>query len=1253
MPTDLNAAPPRASRYCTVWDHCSVCDHYKVWDRRFLHDLVRMPLLLVFLLNASAFADDASDYTQDVRPILKERCFSCHGALKQEAGLRLDTVAGMLTGGDTGAAISKADPGASHLIQRITSTEDGVQMPPEGKRLTDEQIQAIRSWIQSGAAAPAGEQPEQDPKQHWAFRRPVRPNLPVAGAEALHPIDMLIAPQREALGIAPFPVADKATLLRRLYLDLTGLPPSAVDVKNYLADEHPKAWDHLVDRLLQSPQYGERWGRHWMDVWRYSDWYGRRSVPDVMNSYPMIWRWRDWIVRSMNEDKPYDRMIVEMLAADELLPEDDQNIVATGYIVRSWFKWNYETWKKDLVEHTGKAFLGLTLNCSQCHDHKYDPIAQEEYFRFRAFFEPLELRHDRVPGEADPGPFKKYIYGQPYGPITTGMVRVFDEQLDAETYMFSKGDARLRIEGRPPVTPAAPAVLGGDTLQPVKIVLPLTTAYPGIKPARLAEERTARQSALTSAENELTQARAALASQPAAATEELKAAEESLLAAQAAAIRDLQAGTSETSASLLQGSQSLVLDAKTGRRSVSNALSGLDALPENGVVRYLVQVVADGHTNLQLALDIAQGATGGFVAFENGTIRTYQPGGFSEFVAGRYDLSKGQNRFQVSMQLDLAQNQFLLTVTSLTDNAELVSGVPGALNGWKPLPNGKRGLFIDCRPGTEAIYDDLAFFTPDGLSLLAFSFEPPEYADGDDVTKSGGWTNTGFSMAPATSIVTSAISGVPAVRQATERLRAARSALNAPLLAVRAAELKVAAVMAEQKSLEQRILADATRYSTGLLQEDRGSEPAVKELIHSACRMEREAALATAQAGVAAAEAAVAAAENKLAAARIPAEASAVAAATAELQAAQQQLTAAAGAVNAATADMAKELGEYASFSPRYPQVTTGRRAALAGWIASKDNPLTARVAANHVWLRHFGKAIVESTHDFGRNGSRPSHPELLDFLACELMDSGWSLKHLHRLIVTSQTYQLASAVPQTAISERALQSAAQAVDADNRTYWKFPASRMQAEVVRDSLLVVSEELDGTMGGHEIDHRQGLTSRRRSLYFAYHGEEKMEFLELFDAANPLDCYKRSTSVQPQQALALTNSELTRTLSRQLAKKLWARVSAEPVVSEPVVAESVSSVISERPTDLSGGINTPETQAFRYTELAFLQVLNRMPQDAELKASLEFLEQQASRLSPSASGTASETAASTVDPNERARENLIHALMNHNDFVTIR
>ena len=948
-------------------------------------------MLFLLALGPVVPADDiAVDYSRDVKVLFREHCYACHGTLKQEGGLRLDTGSLARTGGDSGAVIIPGDAGHSRLIERISATDESVRMPPEGEPLTADQIRVLASWIQSGAVSPKNEQPEQDPKKHWAFQKPVRPEVPVdrdsavSESTTVNPIDAFINAQRRSNGIAAMPPTDKATLLRRVCLDLKGLPPTADELQAFQANDSQTAYEQAVDRLLASPQYGERWGRHWMDVWRYSDWYGRRSVPDVMNSYPMVWRWRDWIVQSINEDKPYNQMIVEMLAADELLPADDQNIVATGYLVRSWFKWNYETWKKDLVEHTGKAFLGLTLNCCQCHDHKYDPISQEEYFRFRAFFEPLELRQDRVPGDADPGPFQKYVYAKSYGPISSGMIRVFDEYLDAETFMFSKGDSRLRIEGKPSMTPAAPAVTGGDRLQISQIVLPLTAAYPGMKEFVREEERSKPQAAMTAAQAELAAAKAALSAEPAVVRDELTAAEARLAAA----------------------------------------------------------------------------------------------------------------------QMELA-------------------------------------------------------------------------------------------------------------------------------------------------SVQKRIEADSTRYSTGLLSEDRQAEPEVKALIHAACQSERAAAMATAKAGLATADQAIASAEVKIAAGSKQSDQAAMEAANKALQMAQQQRATAVTALDVANANLSKELGEYTPLSPKYPQVTSGRRAMLAKWIASRDNPLTARVAVNHIWLRHFGQALVDTTYDFGLNGSRPTHRELLDWLACELMDSGWSIKHLHRLIVTSQTYRLASMLPQSSGQGSEQFALANSLDPDNKLYWRFPASRMQAEVVRDSLLAVAGELNETVGGHEIDHTQGMTSHRRSLYFAHHGEEKMEFLELFDAANACDCYKRTSSVQPQQALALTNSELTKTLSRQLATKLWSKVTAEasPRLTR-ANGEATASVEGITPTAES--VDTPsDSFVNRFVRLAFLQVLNREPREQELAASLSFLAQQATRLAPT-DGTAA-----TVDPAERSRENLIHALMNHNDFVTVR
>ncbi len=1193
---------------------------------------------------ACVYGEDASlDYVRDIKPLLKARCYACHGALKQEADLRLDTGALVRQGGASGSLVVRSTKEESLLLQRVSTPDDLLRMPPEGGRLTEVEIDLLQRWIAQGAISPSDELPEDDANHHWAFQLPKRPIIPVPVSEieanqvVVNPIDAFLLQRRHEAGVPAMRPADRATLLRRLYIDLIGLPPSAAELEAFLADNSEQAYVAVVERLLESPQHGERWARHWMDVWRYSDWYGRRSVPDVMNSYPMIWRWRDWIVQSLNQDKPYDQMIIEMLAADELMPEDEQRLVATGFLVRSWFKWNYETWKKDLVEHTGKAFLGLTMNCAQCHDHKYDPLTQEEYFKFRAFFEPLELRHDRIAGEPDPGPFVKYVYAVSYGPIKSGMIRVFDEYLNAETFMFSKGDSRLKIEGKPPVSPGAPAFLGGDRLQPSQIQLPITAAYPGMKESVKAEERSKWKLAINNAEKQLKDAQSELARQPTEMREELKSAALAYAEARQAASQLLSVQTEQNlnrvKSRVLEGTQSLILDAKTGRRTLSHPLANLDLLDNNGTVSYLLQLTQDGNSNLQLALDITQGATGGYVAFEKGAIKTYAPGGFNEFTAGNYDTSIGQDRFRVQLQLDVAQNQFLLSVLSLNDNQRLVDAVPAGLNGWKPQADGKRGLFLDCREGTATIFDDLRFTQPDGSDVLRFDFEPPAFQEGHDVTEATSksdltsWIATSYCKAPATSLVISTLSENLVVQAALARLTAARQALNIPLVALAAAEANLAAAKLEQVSLEKRIEVDSVRYSSGLLAEDRQEEPDIKALIHSACQHERQANLATAQAHVASSESDIALIEARLTAAREKKDQAVKDQATKDLQAAKKRLAAANEKLDAARAAIAKELGDYTPLSPKYPQVTTGRRAALAHWIANTDNPLTARVAVNHVWLRHFGQALVDTTHDFGRNGSPPSHPQLLDWLACELMDSGWSLKHLHRLIVTSRAYRMASILPQSVMQQDDVNAKeyhqAMSVDPDNKLYWRFPATRMQAEVVRDSLLALSGELDQTLGGHEIDHRQGLSSRRRSLYFTHHGEEKMEFLELFDAANACDCYRRSSSVQPQQALALINSELTKSLSRQLEDRLWNRSNVDP---DGLTVADVSS---------------------RFVRMAFLQVLNREPGEQELLASQKFLEHQALRLS------SVDSAPTDFSASERARENLLHALMNHNDFVTVR
>jgi hypothetical protein len=298
----------------------------------------------------------------------------------------------------------------------------------------------------------------------------------------------------------------------------------------------------------------------------------------------------------------------------------------------------------------------------------------------------------------------------------------------------------------------------------------------------------------------------------------------------------------------------------------------------------------------------------------------------------------------------------------------------------------------------------------------------------------------------------------------------------------------------------------------------------------------------------------------------------------------------------------------YSPLSPVYPASSTGRRTALANWLVRRDHPLTARVAVNHVWGWHFHQPLVSSVYDFGRNGAAPSHPEILDWLAVEFMESGWSLRHLHRLIVTSQAYRRSSSPHD--------RPANVARDPDNRRLWRMNVGRMEVELVRDSLIAIGGKLDPTQGGQELENESSLTTYRRSLYYSSHPEAggKSQFGELFDAPDAIDCYRRSETIIPQQALALTNSELIHSMS------------AAVVALAPPVPDEKGMI------DLPGFING-----------AFERVLCRAPTAVEQEACLAFLKTQIDLL----------TREQNPEPRHRACESLIRVLFNHNDFVTIR
>ncbi|WP_437200855.1 DUF1549 domain-containing protein [Planctomicrobium sp. SH664] len=885
-----------------------------------------LPILLavVISLQESKSAVGAAPFGKEIQHFLKEKCVFCHGPLKHEAGLRLDAASLILKGGESGAVVDVAQPADSLLLHRVTADESE-RMPPagEGDPLTPEEVRLLRSWIEAGAPVPEGEKVLNGPEDHWAYQRPEATAPPQAADPEWnqHPIDRFVAHQHLESGLKPVGQADKWTLLRRVTLDLTGLPPTVEEMDDFQRDDSPQAYEKVVDRLLASPQYGERWGRHWMDVWRYSDWDGYKQM--VRGSQRHIWRWREWIVNSLNADKGYDQMIREMIAGDELDFESAAALDATGFLARNYHNSNREIWMDAVVEHTAKAFLGMTINCARCHDHKYDPVTQADYYRFRAIFEPYDVRTDRIEGTRDLA--------------KAGIPRVYDAHLDRPTYFFEGGDER-RPKKDDPMSPGVPGFFKHD-LNVTSIEVPKEVWASGLREFIEKED----------------------------------------LAAYA--------------------------------KNIAASLKALEAVK------------------------------GGDLELEKAELKVEFDRALLEALTARWKADRAKYFGNVAEA----------TLAELSRDASIKDRHSNALLA--------RIAVLDKYLALQKVHDKRQEEDYDAL-----------------------------------------------VEKAEEALKTAREDL-----------------VKKESALQQ----DSSEYT-----------PAAKV----------------------------------------------------------------------------------------FPQKSTGRRAALAGWLASESNPLTARVAVNHVWLRHFGVPLVPNPVDFGLSTERPELSPLLDWLAVELMQGGsdshpWSLKHLHRLIVTSRTYQLASHADDSYATNVK-------IDPETKLFWRRQPLRLEAEAIRDSVLSVAGNLDCSMGGEDLDYTAGDTVYRRSLYFRTAYEKQMLLMTLFDMASPSECYRRSPSVIPQQALALANGPLTLTQARSLAGKLT--------------------------TECGSGTATDQS----FVETAFERVLCRPATSKELDVCLEFLMQQSQRLTATDSlspitGGPPQKLAPSADPHQRARENLIHVLFNHTDFVTIR
>jgi hypothetical protein len=898
-------------------------------------------------------------FERHIAPLLEARCVACHRGITARAHLSLETRAQAVRGGDSGAAIVAGAPDESLLLDMISG--DAPDMPKDAPALSADEIAQIRAWIEAGAPWPENRILQADPAgaaHWWSLASVTRPVVPATtDAWVRNPIDVFILAKLGEQGLTPSTQADRRTLIRRLTYDLHGLPPTREEIAEFLADERPDAYEHLVDRLLASPRYGERWARHWLDVVHYGDTHGY----DKDKRRDHAWHYRDWVIDALNRDLPYGQFVREQLAGDVLYPDTVEGLAAAGFIAAG--PWDFvghvelgeETLEKqktrwidrdDMVTNAMSTFASLTVHCARCHDHPFDPISQGEYYQLQAVFAGVD-RGNR----------------------------------DCE--------------------------------------LPKTRA--------LRETLTARRTAL---EKDQAEVRATIAAVSSPELERLVAEQKRIVVELAELSRDLLDHES-LAASPSNGYHSAIADKPNAVKWVQVDLG--QALPLD-----LVRLIPARPT------DFAD--TPGF--------------GFPS----RY-------RLEVSLDPNFEQPLLLLEAQD-TDQPN-----PGELS---VLWQGSRVVARYVRLTATQLWQR----TGDYVFALA---EMQVESIGQNV---------------AAGRAVSALDSIEGGRWGTGNLVdgfASRRHLPAfldPAIAAR-----------EQQALNLRQQLQTIDQERAEL-----AERLVPDELHS---KEREIAQQLADVS------------EQLEQLPAPTQVYTVVPRAARPihlyprgNVEQPGEKTGPGVLSAVT-----QCAAWIS-----PEANEGvRRLALADWLADSQHPLTWRSIVNRVWQFHFGRGLIDTPSDFGRNGSRPTHPELLDWLASEFLAQGQSLKALHRLIVRSATYQQASNSREGPAT----------LDGDNRWLWRANSQRLEAEALRDAVLLVAGQLNTKPGGpgfelfaFEDDHSPRYKYvaldkpevNRRTIYRFIVRSVPPPFLETLDCPDPsLNTPVRGNTITALQALALLNN----------------------------------------------------------------------------------------------------------------------------------
>ena len=1212
-------------------------------------------LLAIFcgVFGPIARADEAESFFEtSIRPVLVTSCFRCHGGERVCGGLRVDSRAALLQGGDSGPAIVPGNPQASLLVQAISRHPDVSAMPPESENaLRPDQVTEFESWISADAVWPA-EGPAFEVAGHWAFAPVVAVSPPPVNDAGWcrTTIDRFIRGRQEAAGSEPLPTADRRTLIRRATFDLTGLPPTPEEVEAFLSDPSPDAFATVVDRLLDSPAYGERWGRHWLDVVRYADTAGETADYPV----PVAWRYRNYCIDAFNRDLPYDQFLREQIAGDILAAEAPgestqryaEQIIATGYLAISRrFGFDSENYHhltiQDTIDTVGQSVMGLSLGCARCHDHKFDPISVRDYHALYGIFEssrypfPGSEQKQRVRSlaplvsphanerrwrdfQTDVARLSQELASLDRSPPTATLRSVTDIDGDFELQAPAHGGsngvlvAPWRYEGAIAVTAAAQSPFqhlhpGGRCgvsvaagAGPYRCTQSLRPAPQGSGALRYInlDIRTASPTADAAGRHRFT-----IGDWHESAVEIVIAAESLSLHAD---------GEVSELGSFPPGqwiNLQLVID--TTGRSVSGRYGRPGSVREFGPFRLGSAWAGEiDHVELAAAVDPVVDAVIDAVIDPGATAYAAAPIDCDNIAVQSFPIGP------VSTELPAtAASNGEPSPKAIRDRLRELSGIDGDLelqtagaapaspwnagpasvvrleaNAQSPFTNhypaGHLGLSLPNR----AEYDGFGLTFPpispnaDGRLHVAFDFRLGNRDRGGD----GSWRyylGHGAGTSAAVELFFNGNHFFARGGQTTEPV--------APLDPQRWYQVQLV-VEVGKRTYEGLLLTEhsSTPFS-GTLSSTwdgtfdytfidsyghiGGARPAIDvdnvivsaEPLHSLDSAAILAASADRQAEIASLRSTLSA---------LDARADAV---TAELR---QLLTdgpvemaygMAEGTPHDARIQMRGEPAEPGAEVPRGFVAALGNaelaispagsgRLELAQWLTRPDHPLTARVMVNRIWQHHFGRGLVATPNDFGVRGRPPTHPELLDWLAAEFVRSGWSVKSLHRQILSSATWQQATAVLKDDPSSP-----------DTRSlYVGFQRRRLAAEEIRDAVLAVSGGLDRSRGeGHPFPppfewgfSQHGPFSgiydhERRSVYLMTSRLKRHPFLALFDGADPnASTADRLGTTVPTQALTLLNSPFV----RDTATKLATRVSSPNTPPEAALARAFHMALSRHP-----------------------------------------------------------------------------------------